>query len=69
MPRGLLILELPSQDFRNAKACLRNWTTGLRAAAAQHLAIASRQDGTLDSPHAAPAMTSTCTPALAKPIH
>jgi predicted nucleic acid-binding protein len=38
---GLLVLTLEPQDFRNANACLRGWTTTLRAADALHLAIAS----------------------------
>ena len=38
---GLLVLELEPQDYRHANACLRGWTTTLRAADALHLAIAS----------------------------
>ena len=34
---GLLMLEVEPQDFRNANACLRGWTTTLRAADALHL--------------------------------
>ncbi|MBC1262373.1 type II toxin-antitoxin system VapC family toxin [Synechococcus sp. BSF8S] len=44
---GLLVLELESQDFRNANACLRGWSTSLRAADALHLAIASGRGATL----------------------
>ena len=29
---GLLMLKLEPQDFRNANACLRGWTTSLRGA-------------------------------------
>ena len=46
---GLLVLELEPQDFRNANACLRGWTTTLRAADALHLAIASGRGATLCS--------------------
>jgi predicted nucleic acid-binding protein len=46
---GLLVLELEPQDFRNANACLRGWSTTLRAADALHLAIASGRDATLCS--------------------
>jgi predicted nucleic acid-binding protein len=46
---GLLMLELEPQDFRNANACLRGWTTTLRAADALHLAIASGRGATLCS--------------------
>ena len=46
---GLLMLELEPQDFRNANACLRGWTTALRAADALHLAIASGRGATLCS--------------------
>jgi len=35
------MLELEPQDFSNANACLRGWSTSLRAADALHLAIAS----------------------------
>ncbi len=38
---GLQVLDLEPQDFRNANACLRDWSTTLRAADALHLAIAS----------------------------
>ena len=38
---GLQLLELEWQDCLNANACLRGWTTTLRAADALHLAIAS----------------------------
>ncbi len=33
-------------DFRNANACLRGWTTALRAADALHLVIASGRGAT-----------------------
>jgi predicted nucleic acid-binding protein len=46
---GLLVLELEPQDFRNANACLRGWTTSLRAADALHLAIASGRGASLCS--------------------
>jgi len=46
---GLLVLELEPQDFRNANACLRGWSTSLRAADALHLAIASGRGATLCS--------------------
>jgi len=46
---GLLVLEPEPQDFRNAHACLRGWTTRLRAADALHLAIASGRGATLCS--------------------
>ena len=46
---GLLVLELEPQDFRNANACLRGWSTTLRAADALHLAIASGRGATLCS--------------------
>ena len=46
---GLLMLELESQDFRNANACLRGWTTTLQAADALHLAIASGRGASLCS--------------------
>ena len=46
---GLLVLELEPQDFRNADACLRGWTTSLRAADALHLAIASGRGASLCS--------------------
>jgi predicted nucleic acid-binding protein len=46
---GLLVLELEPQDFRNANACLRGWSTSLRAADALHLAIASGRDAALCS--------------------
>jgi predicted nucleic acid-binding protein len=46
---GLLVLEVEPQDFRNANACLRGWTTALRAADALHLAIASGRGATLCS--------------------
>jgi predicted nucleic acid-binding protein len=38
---GLLWLDLETDDFRNANACLRGWSTSLRAADALHLAIAA----------------------------
>jgi predicted nucleic acid-binding protein len=50
---GLLMLEVEPQDFRNANACLRGWTTALRAADALHLAIASGRGATLCSLDAA----------------
>lgn len=34
---GLRMLEVEPQDFRHAQACLRGWTTALRAADALHL--------------------------------
>ena len=43
------MLEVEPQDFRNANACLRGWTTALRAADALHLAIASGRGATLCS--------------------
>jgi len=43
------MLEVESQDFRNASACLRGWTTALRAADALHLAIAAGRGATLCS--------------------
>jgi predicted nucleic acid-binding protein len=46
---GLLLLEPDPQDFLNANACLRGWATGLRAADALHLAIASGRNATLCS--------------------
>ncbi len=46
---GFLMLELEPQDFRNADACLRCWTTALRAADALHLAIAAERSATLCS--------------------
>ena len=46
---GLLMLEVEPQDFRNASACLRGWTTALRAADALHLAIAAGRGATLCS--------------------
>jgi predicted nucleic acid-binding protein len=46
---GFLMLEVEPQDFRNANACLRGWTTALRAADALHLAIASGRGATLCS--------------------
>ena len=46
---ALLVLELEPQDFRNANACLRGWSTNLRAADALHLAIASGRGATLCS--------------------
>ena len=46
---GLLVLQLEPQDFHNADACLRGWTTTLRAADALHLAIASGRGATLCS--------------------
>ena len=55
---GLLVLELEPQDFRNANACLRGWSTSLRAADALHLAIASGRGATLcnlDAPFVAAA--------------
>jgi predicted nucleic acid-binding protein len=46
---GLLMLKLEPQDFRNANACVRCWTTSLRAADALHLAIASGRGASLCS--------------------
>ncbi len=46
---GLLVLEPEPQDFRNANACLRGWSTSLRAADALHLAIASGRGASLCS--------------------
>lgn len=46
---ALLCLALDAQDFCNANACLRGWSTSLRAADALHLAIASGRDATLCS--------------------
>jgi predicted nucleic acid-binding protein len=46
---ALLMLEVEPQDFRNAAACLRGWTTALRAADALHLAIASGRGAILCS--------------------
>ena len=46
---ALLMLEVEPQDFRNANACLRGWTTALRAADALHLAIASGRGAILCS--------------------
>jgi hypothetical protein len=46
---GLLWLDLEADDFRNANACLRGWSTSLRAADALHLAIASGRGATLCS--------------------
>jgi len=46
---SLLSLDLDAQDFRNANACLRGWSTSLRAADALHLAIASARGATLCS--------------------
>ena len=54
----LLVLEPEAKDFRNANACLRGWTTTLRAADALHLAIASGRGATLcnlDAPFVAAA--------------
>ncbi|MCP9930588.1 type II toxin-antitoxin system VapC family toxin [Cyanobium sp. AMD-g] len=50
---GFLVLEVEPQDCRNADACLRGWTTTLRAADALHLAIAAGRGATrcsLDEP-------------------
>ena len=46
---GFLMLEVQSQDFRNASACLRGWTPALRASDALHLAIAAGRGATLCS--------------------
>ena len=46
---GLLWLDLEADDFRNANACLRGWSTSLCAADALHLAIASGRGATLCS--------------------
>lgn len=56
---ALLVLEVEPQDFRNADACLRGWTTALRGADALHLAIASGRGATLcslDAPFVAAAL-------------
>ena len=46
---GFLMLAVEPQDFHNAQACLRGWTTALREADALHLAIAAGQGATLCS--------------------
>lgn len=46
---GFLMLEVQPQDFRNSDACLRGWTTALRASDALHLAIAAGRGATLCS--------------------
>ena len=46
---GLLLLEIEPQDFCNANACLRGWSTTLRAGDALHLAIASGRGASLCS--------------------
>lgn len=46
---SLLVLDPELQDFHNANACLRGWTTTLRAADALHLAIAAGRGATLCS--------------------
>ncbi len=46
---GLLWLNLEADDFLNANACLRGWSTSLRGADALHLAIASGRGATLCS--------------------
>jgi predicted nucleic acid-binding protein len=46
---GFLMLEVQPQDFRNASACLRGWTTALWAADALHLAIAAGRGAILCS--------------------
>jgi len=46
---SLLWLDLETDDFRNANACLRGWSTTLCAADALHLAIASGRGATLCS--------------------
>ena len=46
---GLLWLNLEADDFRNANACLRGWSTSLGAADALHLAIAAGRGATLCS--------------------
>jgi hypothetical protein len=40
---------MEADDFRNANACLRGWSTSLGAADALHLAIASGRGATLCS--------------------
>lgn len=50
---ALLLLQLTPQDFCNANALLRGWTTTLRAGDALHLAIASARGATLCSLDAA----------------
>ena len=55
---SLLVLEPEPQDFLNANACLRGWTTTLRAPDALHLAIASGRGAilcSLDAPFVAAA--------------
>jgi predicted nucleic acid-binding protein len=46
---ALLMLDLTPQDFSNANAMLRGWSTTLRAGDALHLAIASARGATLCS--------------------
>jgi uncharacterized protein len=50
---ALLLLQLTPQDFSNANALLRGWSTTLRAGDALHLAIASGRGATLCSLDAA----------------
>jgi predicted nucleic acid-binding protein len=45
----LVMLEVGPQDFRNPDACLRGWSTALRAGDALHLAIAAGRGATLCS--------------------
>jgi predicted nucleic acid-binding protein len=46
---ALMLLELQPVDFRHADACLRGWTTNLRAADALHLSIAAGRGACLCS--------------------
>jgi predicted nucleic acid-binding protein len=46
---ALVMLELQPVDFRHADACLRGWTTNLRAADALHLAVAAGRGACLCS--------------------
>ncbi len=45
----LVMLEVEPQDFRNTDACLRGWSTALRAGDALHFAIAAGRGATLCS--------------------
>jgi predicted nucleic acid-binding protein len=46
---ALVMQELLPVDFRHADACLRGWTTNLRAADALHLAVAAGRGACLCS--------------------
>jgi predicted nucleic acid-binding protein len=46
---ALISLEPQPVDFRHADACLRGWTTNLRAADALHLAVAAGRGACLCS--------------------